>query len=213
MPRKVYGFFNQKGGAGKTPHALHLAYILAEQEPEANVAVFDLDPQKRAQMWANARKEPPLFSVFGKASPRLNETFEKDARTFDYVILDGPANVSQINVTAMACTDVVVIPTKPLPGEIWCAEPILDLFDQVSVLRTHAKAVFLVNQAARTSLAKRTTELLEQARIPTLKTVSRARAAWDEAMTHGLTVFEVEPNGPAAAEARALYSELLEISS
>jgi hypothetical protein len=31
-------------------------------------------------------------------------------------------------------------------------------------------------------------------------------------MTFGLSVFEVEPNGPAAEEARALYTELLEFA-
>lgn len=210
MPIKTYGFINQKGGAGKTPHAIHFAANLAEKFPEARIALFDLDPQGRAQMWSNARKRPPLFSVFGKATARLYDSWEKDAAPFDYVVLDGPANVSQVNGSAIMCCDVVVVPTKPLPGEIWCADPILDLVEQLSLRKPERRAVYMINQASRTALATKTAQLLENAKIPALKTVSRTRAAWDDAMTRGLTVFEVEPKGAAAEEARALYAELLE---
>lgn len=214
MPIKTYAFINQKGGAGKSPHAIHLAATLAEKHPGAKVALFDLDPQGRAGMWNDARKRDPLFSVFGKANPSLHKTFATDAAPYDFVVLDGPANVSQLNGAAILCADVVVVPTKPLPAEIWCAEPILTLFDQLagSGRNPERRAVYLVNQAPRTNLAKKTSQLLASAPIATLATVSRTRATWDEAMTFGLTVFEVEPNGPAAEEARALYAELMEVA-
>jgi Mrp family chromosome partitioning ATPase len=51
---KTVAIISQKGGAGKTTVAIHLA-VAAEQHG-LRTAVFDLDPQASATSWADRRK-------------------------------------------------------------------------------------------------------------------------------------------------------------
>ena len=48
---KIVSVINQKGGAGKTTLALHLA--VASSTAGRNTAVLDLDPQASAAKWAD----------------------------------------------------------------------------------------------------------------------------------------------------------------
>ena len=54
---KTLAILSRKGGAGKTTTALHLSVAL--EEMGLSVAVFDLDPQASASLWADRRGEGP----------------------------------------------------------------------------------------------------------------------------------------------------------
>ena len=65
---KTIAIISQKGGAGKTTIAIHLA-VAAEQRG-VRTAVFDLDPQASATSWSDRRKNP-VPAVVAAQPPRL----------------------------------------------------------------------------------------------------------------------------------------------
>ena len=54
---KVIAVVSQKGGAGKTTLALHIA--VAAERAGLSAAVLDMDPQGTAERWSEWRKEEP----------------------------------------------------------------------------------------------------------------------------------------------------------
>lgn len=67
---KVLAILSQKGGAGKTTMALHLA-VEAERRG-LTTAVIDLDPQASAASWGDSRKSEGPVVVSAQAS-RLSQ--------------------------------------------------------------------------------------------------------------------------------------------
>ena len=65
---------SQKGGAGKTTLALHLA--AAAKDAGHTALVIDLDPQATASQWAAWRKDAPPV-VIDSAPPRLAAKIEQ----------------------------------------------------------------------------------------------------------------------------------------
>src|SRR5256885_12754799 len=73
-PGRVIALLNQKGGAGKTTLATHLAGEFALQGLE--VTLLDADPQGSALDWAHRRLqagEKRLYGVFGLARESLHQ--------------------------------------------------------------------------------------------------------------------------------------------
>src|SRR2546423_8965276 len=73
---KTVAIISQKGGAGKTTVAIHLA-VAAEQRG-LRAAVFDLDPQASATSWADKRQSASPAVVSAQAT-RLSNLLEQAA--------------------------------------------------------------------------------------------------------------------------------------
>ena len=54
---KTVAIISQKGGAGKTTLALHIA--TAAEQSGMRAAMLDMDPQGTAEAWAGWRKDEP----------------------------------------------------------------------------------------------------------------------------------------------------------
>ena len=102
---------SQKGGAGKTTLALHLAV-----EAEAyglSAVVFDLDPQASACTWGGRRAaETP--QVFPAHAPMLSTLLAQVKRQgVDLVVLDGAPNADAATLAAAKVADIILIPCRP----------------------------------------------------------------------------------------------------
>ena len=87
---KTIAIISQKGGAGKTTAAIHLA-VAAEQRC-MNTAIFDLDPQASAASWSDKRK-PPSPAVVSAQAARLPSLLEQAVmQSADFVIIDSAPN-------------------------------------------------------------------------------------------------------------------------
>jgi chromosome partitioning protein len=124
---------------------------------------------------------------------------------------------------------VVVGVVVPSGWELWAADDVMDVLTEAW---THESAgptarnrtVLLLNRAKTTRrggegrpdrvprMVRAATERLAQAPLPLLDTVIHDRAEFVEAPIHGLSVTEFAPHSPAAAEARALATELLTLA-
>src|SRR4051812_9330361 len=108
---KVIALLSQKGGAGKTTLALHLA-VAAEQDGH-QTAIIDLDPQASAASWGDSRAaETPV--VVSAQSSRLAQVLEA-ARNAGaaLAIIDTAPHSESAALAAARAADLILIPCRP----------------------------------------------------------------------------------------------------
>jgi chromosome partitioning protein len=202
----VIALLNQKGGVGKTTLSIHIATALA---PAGKVLLIDADPQGSALDWSAQRSAAPRFPVIGLPKPTLHREMPVISQGYDWVVIDGPPRVNEIARSAIAASDIVLIPVQPSPFDVWAAQDIIDILAECAVLKPDLKARFLINRLfPNTTLGAEVKEALAAFDVPMLVSAIRNRTEYAKAAKNGLTALETDPNGPAAQETGALIAEL-----
>jgi chromosome partitioning protein len=196
---KVIAILSQKGGAGKTTLALHLA--TAADTAGLPTAVIDLDPQASAAGWKDSRvQESPV--VISLTHTRLAQGLQaaKDGGA-KLVVIDTAPHSETAALAAVRAADLVLIP---------CRAGILDL----RAIGTTAELVKLAQKPAfvmLNAMPPRATQLLADARaaveghgLKVAPVALQQRAPFAHALTAGLTAPEYEPGGKAAEEVDAV---------
>lgn len=208
MPASVITIAQQKGGAGKTTLAAHLAVALTRGNKK--VAVVDIDPQQSLSQWYRLREERLGDAAAGVlVSPikgwRTRNEVEKLAAAHDVVLIDSPPHAETEARVAVRVADLVVIPVQPSPMDVWATRPTLELAaaEKVPVL------LVLNRVPPRANL---TGEMLAElqgfgARIARARIGNRIVFA--SALSEGRSVGEIQPSGKAAREIAALAKEIL----
>jgi chromosome partitioning protein len=206
----IIALLNQKGGVGKSTLSSHIADYLARTGKR--VLLVDADPQGSALDWSESRPENPRFPVIGLPKASLHKELAIMAKDYDAVLIDGPPRVNEIAKSAIAASDIVLIPVQPSPYDVWAAKEIVDLIEEVSQFKENLKTAFVINRKiANTAIGRDVADALAVYPIPVLKSSVCQRVAFAESAAQGLTVMDVEPNGSAAKEIEALVNELLEL--
>lgn len=206
---KVIAVLNQKGGAGKTTIATHLARAL--QIGGAEVLLVDSDPQGSARDWAAVRDDQPV-PVVGLDRP----TIERDLKSItakDFVVIDGAPQAANLAVSAIKAADFILIPVQPSPYDIWATADLVDLVKQrIEVTDGKLKAAFVVSRAIKgTKIAAEVTEALNGYGLPVLATQITQRVSYPGTAAKGTTVTDEEPTGDAAREIFALADEVKQL--
>lgn len=205
----IIGLLNQKGGVGKTTLAVNLAAALTLRG--GRVLLIDADPQGSALDWAAAREGDPLFAVVGLPRPTVHKEIAVVAQGYDHVVIDGPPRVTDLARSAIMASDVVMIPVQPSPYDIWAADEVVKLIDEARVYKEKLKSVFAVNRKiANTAIGRDVGEALSAYPVPVLRAAITQRVVFAEAVAQGKSIFEIDPNGPAALEMLAVLDELLQ---
>ncbi len=206
---KVIAVLNQKGGAGKTTIATHLARAL--QIGGAEVLLVDSDPQGSARDWAAVRDDQPV-PVIGLDRP----TIERDLKSItakDFVVIDGAPQAANLAVSAIKAADFILIPVQPSPYDIWATADLVDLVKQrIEVTDGKLKAAFVVSRAIKgTKIAAEVTEALQGYGLPVLKSHITQRVSYPGTAARGTTVTDEEPASEAAREIFALTNEVKQL--
>lgn len=193
----------QKGGAGKTTLAAHLAVAWAAEGKK--VAIVDIDPQASLSAWAAQRGARNGLDVSRVTGWRTQAEVERKSRDHDIVIIDSPPHAETEAKIAVRAATLVIVPVQPSPMDVWATKPTLDLARSEKV-----PALLVLNRVP--PRAKLTEAMLEKvAGLGTPLAAARIgnRVALATALFEGSGITETAPSSPAGEEIKALAAEIL----
>ena len=191
---------SQKGGAGKTTLALHLAAVA--QEAGAVSLVIDTDPQATASQWAAWRGDRAP-EVIDSPPPRLAAKVEAArGQGAEVIVIDTPPHADSAARAAVELADLVLIPCRPSAFDLSAIQTTAKL---VQLLRKPAFVVFTAGSPNAPRVYEEAGELVDSYGTPPCPVILPDRAAYRHASAQGATVTEIEPAGKAASEVREFY--------
>jgi chromosome partitioning protein len=208
MTGNIITIAQQKGGAGKTTLAAHLA--LAWAVAGHRVAVVDIDPQGSLQHWFERRSARRGGSAVGIEVAaitgwRVSAEVERQARSHDVVLVDSPPHAATEARLAVRAASLVLIPVQPSPMDLWATRATLDLARAERV-----PALIVLNRVP--PRARLTEVMAAECRalgVPVAQSQVGNRVALASALAEGRGIVEAAPKSRAAAEIAALALEVL----
>ena len=197
----------RKGGSGKTTVAVNLA--VAAHRRAYRVHLADTDPQGSSTKVLSARKTPgpSISEIPGSELPAALRAAEDDG--VDVAVLDTPAGSEDSVAHAIALAHVSLLVVRPT---------FLDLaatLQTAQILRQLRRpGLILLNQAPTSRggveppAVKRALEALRLMQLPVAPVALRARALYQNSLTSGRSVEELEPGNAAAEEIGRLWAYL-----
>lgn len=196
----IIAIISQKGGAGKTTLAVHLAAVA--QDAGAVSLIIDTDPQATASQWASWRQDAPP-EVIDSPPPRLAaKVAQAQGQGAQMIVIDTPPHADSAARAAVEVADLVLIPCRPSAFDLSAIQTTAKL---VQLLRKPAFVVFTAGSPNAPRVYQEAGELVESFGTPPCPILLPDRAAYRHASAEGRTVMEAEPTGKAAEEVRALY--------
>lgn len=190
---------SQKGGSGKTTLAAHLA-VEVERAGDGPAWLIDTDKQGTLSLWHERREaETPQradvpFAHLAQGLKRL------EASGGAYCLIDTPPTISEQSETVLGLADLVLIPVRPSPADLWAVS------ETVALVKAASKPfLFVITQAkAQASITAQTIAALsEHGRVA--QTFIADRVPYAVAMTGGRTAPELAAKSPAAEEIAGVW--------
>jgi chromosome partitioning protein len=207
MTAKVLTIAQQKGGAGKTTLAAHLAVAFARMG--RRVALLDIDPQASLAAWVRLRSAhaapqvtPMVLSEI--AGWRLGTELARLKHDSDLIIIDSPPHAETEAKVAVRSANLVLIPIQPSPMDVWASGPTVELAKAASV----PLLVVLNRVPARGRIIEQMRARLGDLNLPICSTMIGNRIGYASSMLEGKAVIEHAPHTSAAKEIKLLAEEL-----
>jgi chromosome partitioning protein len=208
----VISFVNQKGGCAKSTTSVHFAHWLTRKKQ--NVLLVDADAQGSSSIWIKSMEEPIAFEVVQSADELLEQIPEL-ASKYDFLVVDGPAGLSEATRAILSRSDLAVVPCQPTGVDLRSASEAIRLIRQAQSVGDGSPkaAVFLSRAVKGTKLLEEAIVLLAKTGVPVLKTVIYQRQIVADTFGQAATVWELagKPAVEASKEFEMLFEEILEM--
>ena len=198
-------YANFKGGTGKSTVVFNMAVWRLEQGHD--VTVCDLDPQQTVTDVAMIRDEDaiePALTVVHKLPTRAKAKG-------DWLIDVGLSDMDALRAAIKIC-DRIVIPVTPSQADIWATQQFLGIITTARPKGKLPSVLAFINRADPHPQSRENAETMEALDmldgITPLAQKMVQRLAFRRSFSEGMAVFELEPNGKAAAELDALAKAL-----
>lgn len=204
---------NQKGGSGKSSTAVHLAAWLHKQG--ARCLLIDADGQRTSSIWLTATDQG-IESMVIQDPDALLDALPKMAEETPWVVIDGPANLSESTRAAILWADLALVPCQPTGVDLASAGDTVRLIKQAQKIRggLPTAALFLSRAVKGTRLKGEASEVLGAIPDTTLlSTIIHQRQVIADSFGQGATVFSMPGTsaGIAAREYSELFTEAMEL--
>lgn len=190
----------QKGGAGKTTLALHLA---AEAERAGRFAlVIDTDPQASSSQWGFWREGKPPEVIDSPPALLSRKVEQAQKMGAGFVVIDTPPHADSAASMAAQLADLVLIPCRPSALDLHAIRLTASL---IASTRKPAFVVFMGGSPNAPRLHDDAGEIVKGYGLEVCPVRIPERAAFRNAIGQGRVAYELEPEGKAALDIAALF--------
>ncbi|MCU0838814.1 MAG: ParA family protein [Rhodospirillales bacterium] len=204
---RVLTIAQQKGGAGKTTLAAHLAVAFVRLG--RRVALLDIDPQASLAAWFKLRSahakpkiDPLMLSEI--AGWRLGTEISRLKAQSDLIIIDSPPHAETEAKIAVRSANLVLVPVQPSPMDVWATGPTVELARAAGV-----PVLAVLNRVPpRGTIVEQMRSALAAHHLAIATTVIGNRIAFAASMLAGQSILEHAPRAAAAREIKALAEEI-----
>ncbi len=199
---KTVAVISQKGGAGKTTLAIHLA---AAASAAGFVAlVVDTDPQATACAWHTWRGEVDPDVIDCAAHSLLPKKLHQAADLgANLAVIDTPPHADIMAREACKAADLILIPCRPRAFDLDAVRTTAEL---VAVSRKPAFLIFMGGPPRAPLVYQEAKQVVEQFGLKVAPVMLPERAAFHHSVGGGKTALEMDPQGKAAEEVASLWS-------
>lgn len=197
---KILVLASQKGGAGKTTLAAHLA-VAAEQAGAGPAVLIDTDPQGSLSAWWNSREaDTPALAAATLAELPAKLAALAEAG-FELAVIDTPPAITAAISDVVKLADFVLIPTRPSPHDLRAVGSTVDIAQEAG--RPFAFAVTQAKPTARLTVQAVAALSAHGAVAPA---IVHDRVDYAASMVDGRTVQEADSKSRSAEEIAQLFA-------
>lgn len=108
-----------------------------------SVCIVDTDKEQTSSIrWSEQRDDDrPHIAVIAIGVDRLLRETEHLSKKYDVIILDGSPNASELAITTIMTSDVVLVPVSKSAYDFWAMNNFLEKFKQAKAFRNEIRAL------------------------------------------------------------------------
>jgi chromosome partitioning protein len=211
---KVISFVNQKGGVSKSTTSIHFTYWLLKQGKR--VLLVDADAQQSSSQWVKGVEAVDVVCEVLSTPDELLEKIPILTEQCDYLVVDGPASLSEATRAILFRTDLAIIPVQPSGVDLRSSADTMRLVAQAQSVRggQPQAALFLSRAVKGTRLKEEAIALLEKnPGAVLLETTIHQKQAIADSSGQSATVWDMagKPAADSAEEYDLLFKEILNL--
>ncbi len=212
---KVISVIQQKGGAGKTTVAVHLAHDLKALMPKLRITIADADPQQSALNWINRglRRGIKGVNAIAVASDGSGKALRREIIDIqsDIVIIDLPPAIEAVSLRAALYADLMLVPVGASVLDLEAAKAAIDVCEE-AIAENNLKRFLIVPTRVQphTAAGKELREVLMKWGPVSQGTIG-LRVSFADAATLGEGITTFAPNTAAHQEIRKLAKETMKL--
>jgi chromosome partitioning protein len=192
---------SQKGGAGKTTLAIHLA--AAAQAAGRVALIVDTDPQATASQWGQWRKgRAPEVIDCGAPTLLAKKISQATELGAELIVIDTPPHADIMAREACRVADLLLVPCRPRTFDLSAVRTTAEL---AKASGRPAFAVFMAGPPKAAVLYAEAAEVIKDVGLQIAPAMLPERGDFHHSTGAGQTALEFAPKGKAAADVVALW--------